>query len=297
MSNPSVPYESNEAAIMQPFISIPEQLEIPVDESSEVSRRHRIGEWIGNTKPVQWLANTRPGQLAGIGHEEFRRASVGQKLGLFTTGLFVAYEWGPGNEVVTPLIAGRVLTHTDGLASVIATSVVAGGFTAVEQIASGSTAAYAGSSFPRLAKTTYELYNEDNGDRKPWKDSSFGKRFSYAFAIGSTFAVIREAAVTGKTEKGKLTRTAVSSAAISSTAVAALGAGAGALKMIPETAPEYVTKPADIALTVIENPYTWLGLAAYYLTSPALMRRFGKNKAIAIEPPVETEALTNEKDG
>jgi len=296
MTSQPVPFEPEPSEFGQPIIPDVEQVEAVDIEQSELSRRQRIGQWIGNTRAMQWFANTRPGKLAGVGMEDLREGSIGQRIGLLATAVLVAYEWGPGNEAVTPFIGSQVLAHTDGLTSVIATSAITGGFTAVEQIAAGSAAAYTISTFPRLAKTTFELYNEGETDRDAWKDTPFKKRWAYAFGIGSTFAVTREAAVTGDVEQGHLTRTAASSAAISSGTVAVVGAAAGSLKLIPEDAPEYVTWVTDKVLTGIESPLTWLSLAAFYIASPVIRKRFAKRTQNPVEATADAEVPTNEKD-
>lgn len=200
-------------------------------------------------------------KLWDAGKEDFKTAGLGQKLGLLAMAGWFAYEWGPGNEAVTPIIAGQVLNHTNGIAAPLATSAIAGAFTFVQQTASGVTTAYTESTFPKLAETSYKLFNEDEdgeNKHKEWKDLPAATKFFYAFLIGTTWSVTREAVVTGNEDKAKLYRTALGSAAVAGTAVAGIGMAAGALKW---KADGTSFQPySDWIIDKMENPLTWLGL-------------------------------------
>jgi hypothetical protein len=204
---------------------------------------------------------------------DFIGAGVGQKLGLMGMVAFIAYEWGPGNEVATPLVGAQVLARTSGLTTVIATSLITGGFTFVEQMASGWTVAYTGSQFPRLNRTAYELTQDQEGNARygAWDEISLGKRFAYAFYLGSTAAVIREGAVTGKTRFRELRRPAFGSAVITSSTIAVLGAVLGATKWACAGTP---AQPyADVLVAIVSSPLTWLGLLVITLGYGKLTRR------------------------
>lgn len=214
--------------------------------------------------PIETLSYwQRVRKLIAAGSEDFKdkKSGVGQKLGLLATAGWLAYEWGPGNEAATPIVAGFVLDNSEGAMAPVATGIIAGTFTFAQQAASGSTAAYTASTFPRLASTTYTLFNEkEEGGiaHKPWKELPFRTRWFYAFMIGSTFGVVREAAVTPQGDNSRLYKTAGSSALITGGTVGAIGAGAGALKWAAEGT--QFEPASDTAIHVMENPLTWLGV-------------------------------------
>ena len=124
------------------------------------------------------------GSLWRASKADFSTAGIGQKLGLLAMLGFIFYEWGPGNEIAAPLVGAQALAHTTGAAAVLVTSLAAGGFTLVEQLASGWTAAYTGSRFPRLNRAAFALTQDTSGAARygGWSEIPFSKRFAYSFA-------------------------------------------------------------------------------------------------------------------
>lgn len=219
-------------------------------------------------------------KLWGAGKEDFKTAGLGQKLGMLAMAGWFAYEWGPGNEAVTPIIGGLVLNHTNGIAAPLVTGAVTGAFTFVQQAASGVTTAYTESTFPKLAETSYKLFNEDEDGEvkhKEWKELSNSTKFLYAFGIGTTFGVTREAVVTGG-DKTKLYKTALGSAAVAGVSVTGIAATVGAIKWGADGTK--LQPYSDWLIDKVENPLYWLagiGLVALYhkakKTLPPLMKK------------------------
>lgn len=214
--------------------------------------------------------------LLGAGAEDYKGASTLQKLGLFATAAFLAYEWGPGNETVTPLIAAQVLNRTEGTWGAVATAAIAGGVTYSEQRVSGELAAYAGSAFPKTADKALGLFDageKDDAKHKSWGDLPRKTRFGYAFFLGSTFAAVREAVVTGGTDYRNLRKAAHSSALTAGATVAVTGGAAGILKDVSAGTP--LESTSEFVVNTAANPLTWLGL----LGASALVNRIKRKHA------------------
>ncbi len=208
------------------------------------------------------------------GKEDYHTAGFSQKVGLLATAGWLAYEWGPGNETVTPYIAAAVLERTDGYSGAAVTAAVAGGFTFVQQTASGMTTAATVSTFPRLAGTACEFADsksaKDPGDRS-WKNLGKWRQFDYAFLGGSSFVVTREAAATGNTDATYLKKQAVRSAAIAGGTVAALGAGLDTLSQSAQGTS--MENEADIVVDIASNPLTWIGYVVARYGLPAAIAK------------------------
>lgn len=201
-------------------------------------------------------------ELAGAGSEDYAKSSFPQRLGLLATAAWITYEWGPGNEALIPIVASQVLKQSEDAMAPVATGLVSGLVAYTQQSLSGATSAYTASAFPKLSGTAYRLFNqpEDKATDKhsSWRDLPLWHRVGYSFLLGSTFAVAREATVTGNAERKELNKAAQSSARITGLSVTALGAFAGSSKWIADgTAYE---NGVDTTVEIAGNPLTWLGL-------------------------------------
>ena len=67
---------------------------------------------------------------------EFQDSGVNGKSILLLLGAMTAYEWGPGNETLTPYIGAQAVEVSDGLKGVLVTAAITGGFTVAQQLAS-----------------------------------------------------------------------------------------------------------------------------------------------------------------
>lgn len=231
-----------------------------------------------STDGERWTDRLRLIRTAGA--DDYRASRFAQKLALVATLAWLAYEWGPGNEAVTPMIGAMVLSRSHAAAAVVATSLVTGVFTALQQLASGGTAAYAATTFPRLAETIYHQFNTDEkgqASRRPWVELPTGQRFLYAFSLGSSYAVFREAAVTRDVSFWRLVRVSARSAIISAVLVGVLGAAMGLLKWWADgtVAQPYV----DVVLAVVGNPLVWIGILLVYVLVLWARSRFRRLKA------------------
>ena len=195
---------------------------------------------------------------------DFKNSGIRQKIGLLATGAWLTYEWGPGNETVTPILGGAIINSVSGPAGIAVTAAVTGGFTFLQQVASGATVAATATQFPKLTETTFNRFFTDKEhpelNAKPWKDLSLAKRILYGFTMGTTFVASREAAVTGETKFAKTLPRVIGSAALTSSVVATLAGGVEALDTYSDNFTPILQKISETFVDVVSNPITWLGL-------------------------------------
>lgn len=200
--------------------------------------------------------------MLGAGRSDFHGSGVWQKVGLLATATWLAYEWGPGNETVTPLLAASVMNRTDGVAGALLVGAAAGIFTFAQQFASGTTVAWTASTFPALARQGFDLFMTDgegagDSDGSPWVRLPLVERLLTAFTLGASYVVVRELIATGRADGRHLTAQAARCALLSASMVALLGGGLDALTLLAEGTP--AEEPVDTLVRIAANPWVWLG--------------------------------------
>ena len=205
--------------------------------------------------------------LRRAGREDLASSGLMQKIGLFATALWLAYEWGPGNETITPIINGQVVDRVSGVGGIVTAAAITGGFTFLQQIASGATVTGTATQFPRLAESAFKHFLSDTEhpelNAKPWNKLSLHERLIYGFTAGTTFVATREAGVTGEVKFSKTMPRVVGSAALTSAAVASIAATVEAVDTYKNHMPSTLEYAAEIGIQVITNPLTWIGLLVF----------------------------------
>lgn len=203
---------------------------------------------------------------------DWRDGSPRQRLALLAVGVWMAYEWGPGNETVTPWILLRVLKDNEGLASVLATALVGLVFTAVQQLVSGFTALLGFSMFRRSSAAAWRRLSSD-GRQPPgdWNRLSWPGRAAIAFGLGTTAVALTQQVTTGDVGVRRHGSEVVQSALLCGALVAALGAMAGGLAWLGREV-EALQGGTDRVIDVLANPLVWLSLAAAVLLAGRLRR-------------------------
>jgi hypothetical protein len=192
---------------------------------------------------------------------DLRSGTGRQRMALVGLVGWLAYEWGPGNETVTPWIVFRVLGDAQGDAATIAVPAVVGfGFTLVQQLASGLTALVAFGAFSRTADAAWRRLTAGEGTAPgEWTQLDWIPRSLLAFGLGTTAVALTQVITTGAADGAVHRRVVVQSAALCASLVAVLAALAGCLAWTGSRYPS--TDPAvTTALRVLGNPLFWLGV-------------------------------------
>jgi hypothetical protein len=213
---------------------------------------------------------------------DFRTSRAGHRIALAVVVVWLAYEWGIGNETVTPWLLARVIADTDGAAAIPVAAAVGFGFTTVQQLLAGLTALAGFSLFERTAQAAWERLTERFG-RAPGEWSTLGPaaRTALVFGLGTTAVALVQITTTGQVGVRRHRAVVVQAALLCGTVVGALGAAAGALATLGRGVPalEGVTNQV---LRVLGNPLLWLGvLVVGALVHTARRRRASVSGAAA----------------
>lgn len=195
--------------------------------------------------------------------EDISRHGLTQKLGLLATAGWLAYEWGPGNETVTPILAGRVIDATQGPTGIAATAAISAGFTFAQQVASGATLAATATRFPAAAAQASELMRDETNPElnlQPWDQLPRKKRFLYAFTMGTTFVATREAGITGDVSFRHSMQRVLGSAVLCAAGVGAIAGSVELMDTYDEYTPPAVEATSTVAVDVITHPLFWLSI-------------------------------------
>lgn len=192
--------------------------------------------------------------------EDLRASTWRQRAVLIATVAWITYEWGFGNETVTPWLLARVISDTAGASSVAMTALVGFVFTASQQLVSGYTALIGFSMFERTSSAAWRLLTARSDDEpKDWTVLSTPVRALVVFTLGTTAVVLIQMTVTGDVGRGRHRRTVVQAATLCGVLVAGIGAAAAALAWAGRSRP--ALEPAtERVLSVLGSPLFWIGL-------------------------------------
>ena len=156
---------------------------------------------------------------------DFRYATWPQRLALAGVLWWVTYEWGPGNETLTPWLLARVIAGTDSVWVIPLAALVGFGFTAAQQLASGFTALAGFSMFDRTSRAAWNRLR-GGSDTAPgeWSSLGWGARSAIVFSLGTTSVALIQIMTTGEVGVRRHRRVVATSALLCATLVGALGA-------------------------------------------------------------------------
>lgn len=196
---------------------------------------------------------------------DFRAASSRQWLLLAAAIGWLIYEWGPGNETITPWILANVLQGNPGGNSIYLLPVVGFVFTAIQQSVSGLTALAALSTFSRSAQHLFDRIEsagvEGLGLTRPWKNRNLRERVFIGFALGSTAVAVGEVVLSGSNLDKPAARRAVVASALYTGAAVAVIAGAVAFLTWLGRSYERTDSATERIIGFLSSPWPWLALA------------------------------------
>lgn len=197
---------------------------------------------------------------------DFRESSWGRRLALVALVAWIVYEWGPGNETVTPWLVLNVIDRADnGAQVVVAAGVVGFGFTFAQQLLSGVTALVAFSLFERTAAASWDRLSAGGTKRLPgWHGASVASKLAVAFTIGTSAVALVQIVTSGRVGVRVHLRAVTESAAAVGGVAGAIATVAGALVWLGRSVSS-LSGVTDSIVDVLGNPLLWLGLAAVAL--------------------------------
>ncbi|CAB4537959.1 MAG: hypothetical protein ACK5CE_11660 [Actinomycetes bacterium] len=210
---------------------------------------------------------------------DFRSSRWRGRLALIAVVAWIAYEWGPGNETVTPFLVLAVLDRTEaGVASVVVPATVGFAFTLVQQLLSGVTALAGFSMFAGTAQAAWRRLSVDGTKEvRGWHEIGGAAKVAVAWGLGTTAVALAQIVTTGTVGVVRHLRAVVQSAFLAATGVGVLAAGVGGLAWLGRSVPS-MRGSTDVVIRVLGNPLLWLGLVVVTL----VMDRRAARRATAV---------------
>jgi hypothetical protein len=194
---------------------------------------------------------------------DFRESGWGRRFALIALVAWIVYEWGPGNETVTPWLVLQVIDRADhGVQVVLAAGTVGFVFTFVQQLLSGLTALVAFSLFERTAAASWDRLSV-GGTRslRGWHGASVVSKFAVAFTIGTSAVALVQIVTSGRVGVRPHARAVTESAVAVGAVAGGIATFAGALVWLGRSVSS-LSGVTDSIVDVLGNPLLWLALAA-----------------------------------
>jgi hypothetical protein len=222
---------------------------------------------------VDCVVSGHPSLRAAVA-ADFRKSGWRRRLALCGVVFWLAYEWGIGNETVTPWLLARVIAERDGIGAIPAAALVGFTFTAVQQLLAGFTALAGFSMFERTAAAAWSrLENRFGSVPGEWSSLGFTGRAVLVFGLGTTAVALLQIMATGRADMRRHRRAVVEAALLCGTMVGVLGGAAGALAYSGRRI-DAIDGGVDWVLRVLGNPLFWLGI----LVVVALVHIVGRDR-------------------
>ncbi len=220
---------------------------------------------------------------------DLRSARIGQIVALLVVVAWLAFEWGPGNEIAVPTILMGLLNRIEGTEALLIMPVAGFLLGLGLQLFSGLVAAVGFSMLDNTAHAAWVMLRRwrPTAEAKDFLALGWAGRWSLAFFVGTTAVVLIQLFTTGEaTARRHLRAVFISSMLVGATisAIATVVATAVVLgRRYPSVEP-YV----DDVVGLLANPLFWIGLLAVVLVGSQLVGRFRAPDESAAWPAPET---------
>lgn len=205
---------------------------------------------------------------------DFRSARWTRRLALVGVVGWLIYEWGAGNETITPWILARVISDTEGAIAIPITAAIGFGFTTVQQLASGFTALTGFSIFERTSSAAWQrLRGQSETAPGEWSGLTIAAKCALVFGLGTTAVALVQITATGTVGVRRHASVVVQSALLCGTLVGSIGALAASVAVLGRNV-EVLRGTTEWALRILGNPLFWVGLLLVGL-AVNLLRRGG----------------------
>ena len=191
---------------------------------------------------------------------DFRTAPWLQRFALIAVVGWLAYEWGPGNETITPWILANVVSSYSGVAVIPMAAAVGFTLTSVQQLVSGFTALAGFSIFDRTSRAAWErLRGKSSVAPSEWNRLGLGARCVLVFGLGTTAVALIQIMSTGKTGVRRHASVVVRSALLCGILVGSIVGAVAAIAFVGRSV-EAWSGATEWTLRVLGNPLFWIGL-------------------------------------
>ena len=191
---------------------------------------------------------------------DFRASEPLRRVALCGVVFWLAYEWGIGNEVVTPWLLARVISDRPGVEAIPAAIIVGFTFTVLQQLLSGLTALVGFSMFSRTAHAAWQrLRGQFSSIPGEWSTLGLFSRSVLVFGLGTTAVALVQITTTGEVGVRRHARAVTESAVLCGAIVGVVAGAVGALAVAGREV-EMLAPFTEWMLRVLGNPLFWLAL-------------------------------------
>lgn len=216
---------------------------------------------------------------------DFRTSRWGPRLALVGVVAWLVYEWGPGNETVTPWILANLLDRYEGLVAVVVVGVVAFVFTTLQQLASGFTALAGFSVLHRTAQASWQrLERSNSGLRGGWWSMGWAARVAVVFGLGTTAVALMQIITTGRVGVRVHARAVATSAVVCGATLTAISVVCAGIVAVGRSVDAW-RSTTDRLVDVLTRPWPWLLLAAVMLVREVVAGRRAGAQSVAVGDP------------
>ena len=211
---------------------------------------------------------------------DFRDATWAGRLALVGVVVWIVYEWGPGNETVTPWLVVTVLDRADeGAGVIVAAAIIGFVFTLLQQVLSGVTALLGFSMFERTAGAAWRRLSADGSKHlRSWRTTPVVTRCAVAFGLGTTAVALIQITTSGVVGVRRHLRAVVESAFAVASIVGVLAAFVGALAWLGRSVPA-LRGATDTVIRVLGNPLFWLAVVVVIVVADRRSSRVAADRA------------------
>lgn len=226
----------------------------------------------GRTGPVRPEHGAPDETLRRAFLADVRASRWRQRLLLVLAVGWIAYEWGLGNETVTPWLLSWVISEHHGWWVVGLAAVVGFWFTFAQQLIAGLSVLAGLSVFDRTARAAWaRLERRVDTERLRWDGVGLVYRGVAVFTLGTSAVAVLQVVSSGRVGVGVHRRIVVESALLCATIVGALAAVVAAIGQFGRSV-DVLATPTDWVLRVLGNPLFWIGVLGLYLVAQRLTR-------------------------
>lgn len=199
-------------------------------------------------------------RLVGAVSTDFRSARWHRRLALVAVVGWLIYEWGAGNETVTPWILAKVIKETNGSIAIPLTAAIGFGFTTLQQLISGFTALAGFSIFTRTSDAAWQRLRGHN-DTAPgeWSRLTLLGRCALVFGLGTTAVALVQITATGRVGVRRHANVVVQSALLCGTLVGCLGAVGASVAVLGRNV-RSLSGATEWVIRILGNPLFWVAL-------------------------------------
>lgn len=208
---------------------------------------------------------------------DFRASSWRHRLTLAVVAFWVVYEWGVGNETVTPWILVRVIAASPGWAAVPASAGAGFAFTVTQQLVAGMLALLGFSMFDRTARAAWSRLRTRFGSAPgEWSTLGWGARMLLVFTLGTTAVALVQVMATGRVGVRRHAAVITQSAVLCGVAVGAIGGSVAVLAEVGRR-DERLAGGTEWLLRTLGNPIVWLVILVIVVAVHLVRARHGRD--------------------